>query len=67
MRISGKGLAGLLERFVEPAGKQVSSSEIDVRVSNILELERPAEKPGGLGICGFKEAQLSHFAEAEGD
>ena len=36
-------------------------------VRNILELEGPAGEPGGLGICSFKEAQLSHFAESEGD
>jgi hypothetical protein len=38
-----------------------------VRICDILELEGPAGEPGGLGICGFKEAQLSHFAESEGD
>ena len=66
-RIGGKSLADLFECFVQPAGKQVGSSEIDVRICNILELEGPAGEPGGLGICGFKEAQLSHFAESEGD
>src|SRR5499427_2356421 len=66
-RIGGKSLADLFECFVQPAGKHVGSSEIDVRVCNILELERPAGEPGRLGICSFKEAQLSHFAESEGD
>src|SRR6185437_6290162 len=67
VRIGGKSLADLFECFVKPAGKQVGSSKIDVRICNILELEGPAGEPGGLGICSFKEAQLSHFAESEGD
>src|SRR5437660_11795174 len=66
-RVGGKSVADLFECVVQPAGKQGRSSEIDVRICNILELEGPAGEPGGLGICGFKEAQLSHFAESEGD
>ncbi len=41
-RIGGKSLADLFECFVQPAGKQVGSSEIDMRICNILELEGPA-------------------------
>src|SRR4029078_12273929 len=66
-RICRKSLADLFDRFVHPAAKQVGSSEIDVRICNILELEGSAGELGGLGICGFKEAQLSHFAESKGD
>src|SRR6185369_2791596 len=66
-RICRKSLADLFECFVHPAAKQVGSSEIDVRICNILELEGSAGELGGLGICGFKDAQLSHFAESEGD
>jgi hypothetical protein len=66
-RIGGKSLARLFECFVQAAGKEISGSEIDVRIGDILELEGPAGEGGGLGICGFKKAQLSHFAESQGD
>ena len=66
-RIGGQSLADLFECFVQPAAKKVGSSEIDVRICNILELEGPAGEPSGFRICGFKEAQLPHFAESEGD